>query len=103
MANAHPMDREAVYSGYEHVRQTFHRLLDSASEAGLARPTNGTRWTNKQLLWHMLFGYVITLRLLWLVRLFGRLPPSVGMVFARLLDAATAAFDLINYASPVGP
>ncbi|MCY0952119.1 hypothetical protein [Streptomyces sp. H27-S2] len=51
----------------------------------------------------MLVGYVITLRLLWLVRLFGRLPPSVGMVFARLLDAATAAFDLISYASPVGP
>ncbi|MGW6358889.1 DinB family protein [Streptomyces sp. NPDC055092] len=90
------------YDDYERARQTFHRLLDAASEADLARATNGTRWTNKQLLWHMLFGYMIVLRLLFLVRLFGRLPSSASKVFARLLDAVTVPFDLINYAGPCG-
>ncbi|MEU4132192.1 DinB family protein [Streptomyces wuyuanensis] len=102
MANAHPMDRQAVYDDYERVRQTFHHLLDSASEADLARPTSGTRWNNKQLLWHMLFGYVLTVRLLFLVRLFGRLPAGVGKGFARLLDASTVPFDLVNYLGPCG-
>ena len=52
------------------------------------RPTRGTRWTNEQLLFHMVFGYMIVLRLLILVKLFSRLPDRVGRVFAGLLDAA---------------
>ncbi|MFI0928012.1 DinB family protein [Streptomyces sp. NPDC021012] len=102
MTNTHPMDRQAVYDDYERVRQTFHRLLDTASEAALARATDGTRWNNEQLLWHMLFGYMVTVRLLFLVRFFGRLPAGVGKGFARALDAATALFDLINYLGPCG-
>ncbi|MBT2510660.1 DinB family protein [Streptomyces sp. ISL-98] len=102
MANALPMDRQAVYDEYERVRQTFHRLLDSASGTDLARPTDGTRWNNEQLLWHMLFGYVVTARLLFLVRVFGQLPVGVGKAFARLLDAATVPFDVINYLGPCG-
>ncbi|MFJ8661880.1 maleylpyruvate isomerase N-terminal domain-containing protein [Streptomyces sp. NPDC093795] len=102
MANTQPMDRQAVYDDYERARQTFRRLLDAATDADLARPTHGTRWTNKQLLWHMLFGYMIVRALLVLVRVFGRLPRSVGKAFARLLDAATIPFDFINYAGPVG-
>ncbi|MGW6705932.1 DinB family protein [Streptomyces sp. NPDC054956] len=66
------------------------------------RPTSGTRWTNEQLLWHMLFGYMVTLRLLFLARAFGRLPAPVGKGFARLLDAGTVPFDVINYLGPCG-
>ncbi|MFF4348867.1 DinB family protein [Streptomyces sp. NPDC001530] len=102
MANTDPMDRQAVYDDYERVRQIFHRLLDAASAADLARPTNGTRWNNEQLLWHMLFGYMVTLRLLFLVRLIGRLPAGMGKTFARLLDAATVPFHFINYLGPCG-
>ncbi|MFF0428650.1 DinB family protein [Streptomyces sp. NPDC004520] len=102
MTNTHPMDRQAVYDDYERVRQTFHRLLDTASEAALARATDGTRWSNEQLLWHMLFGYMVTVRLLFLVRFFGRLPAGVGKGFARALDAATALFDLVNHLGPCG-
>lgn len=102
MADTHPMDRQAVYDGYERARQTFHSLLEAASQADLAKRTRGTRWTNKQLLWHMLFGYMIVRALLVLVRVFGRLPRSVSTVFARLLDVTTAPFDFINYAGPCG-
>ncbi|MGW7367275.1 DinB family protein [Streptomyces sp. NPDC054841] len=102
MASPHPMDRQAVYDDYERARQTFHRLLEAASKADLARPTVGTRWTNEQLLWHMLFGYMLLPPLLILVRLFGRLPRSVSRMLARLLDAATVPFDFVNYVGPVG-
>lgn len=42
MMNAIAMDRQAVYEDYERARQTFHRLLDSASDEDLATPTRGT-------------------------------------------------------------
>ena len=34
----------------------------------------GTRWTSEQLLFHMVFGYMIVQRLLILVKVFSRLP-----------------------------
>ena len=45
----------------------------------------------------MVFGYMIVQRLLILMKLFSRLPDRVGRVFARLLNAATKPFDVINY------
>ncbi|MCX5610778.1 MULTISPECIES: DinB family protein [unclassified Streptomyces] len=102
MTDTHPMDRQAVHDDYERARLTFHRLIDAPSAADLAKATDGTRWTNKQLLWHMLFGYMIVRALLVLVRVFGRLPRTASKVFARLLNAATVPFDLINYVGPCG-
>ncbi|MEU9372671.1 DinB family protein [Streptomyces sp. NPDC048255] len=102
MMNAIAMDRQAVYEDYERARRTFHQLLDSASETDLARLTRGTKWTNEQLLWHMLFGYMLVRALLVLVRVFGRLPRGVGKAFARLLNAGTVPFDWVNYAGPRG-
>lgn len=102
MTSADPMDRQAVHNEYERTRQTFHRLLDAASKDDLARPTCGTKWTNEQLLWHMLFGYMVVRALLILVRVFGRLPRWVGKMFAQVLNAATPPFDLVNYLGPCG-
>ncbi|MEV4561523.1 DinB family protein [Kitasatospora sp. NPDC049285] len=96
------MERQTVHEELERARSEFHRLLEAASADDLARRTRGTRWTNGQLLWHMLFGYLVTRALLVLVRAFGRLPRGVGKAFARLLDATTVPFDLVNYAGPVG-
>ena len=98
------MDRQVVRDDMEQARQTFHHLLDSATVADLGRPSNGTKWTNGQLLFHMLFGDLIVVRLLVLVRIFGRLPDGVSRVFAGLLEASTRPFDTINYVgSVVGP
>lgn len=86
------------------ARQTFHSLLASATVAGLGRPSNGTKWTNGQLLFHMLFGYLIVVRLLFLVRIFGRLPRGCSRVFARALEAVAVPFHAINYfGSAAGP
>ncbi|MCX5527326.1 DinB family protein [Streptomyces bobili] len=102
METTEPMDRQAVYEDYERARRTFHQLLEAASATDLASPTSGTKWTNKQLLWHMLFGYMVVRALLVLVRVFGRLPRGVSKVFARVLNAGTVPFDWVNYAGPCG-
>ncbi|MGW6054342.1 DinB family protein [Streptomyces sp. NPDC055189] len=96
------LDRQAIHEELERARRTFHQLLDDASDADLRRATEGTRWTNEQLLFHMLFGYILIRPLLTLLRIFGRLPRCVGQVFARLLNAGTKPFDVVNYLGPVG-
>jgi len=86
-----------VHQELEGVRSIFHRLVADASDDDLRRPSNGTRWTNKQLLFHMLLGYLILRALTILVRVFGRLPDSVSRGYATLLNKATKPFDAVNY------
>lgn len=92
-----PVDRQALHDEMERARATFHKLLDGASDDDLRRPSNGTRWNNEQLLFHMLFGYLLVRRLLVLVRAFGRLPPGASRAFARLLNSVTRPYDVVNY------
>jgi hypothetical protein len=81
----------------ESARLDFHWLIGQATPADLRRPSDGTRWTNQQLLFHMLFGYLVVRALLVFVRVFGVLPEGASKAFARLLDSAHKPFDLINY------
>ena len=48
----------------ELARGTFKAMVATASPSDLRRTTIGTRWTNQQLLFHMLLGYMVVLRLL---------------------------------------
>lgn len=91
------LDRAAVRAEMESARLDFRRLIGDATPADLRRPSDGTRWTNRQLLFHMLFGYLVVRALLVLVRVFGLLPGGASKTFAKLLDAAHRPFDLINY------
>jgi hypothetical protein len=91
------LDRQAVHEEMERARQRFHRLLDNATVADLRRPADGTRWTNEQLLFHMLLGYLIIPALLATARIFSRLPATASGAFARLLDAVRTPFDVVNY------
>jgi hypothetical protein len=91
------VDRETVHRELDAARATFHDLVASASAADLRRRSAGTRWTNKQLLFHMLLGFLILRALTGLVRVFGRLPDGVSRGYARFLNAATRPFDVVNY------
>jgi len=93
------MDRRDIDAELERVTADFHLLLDSAAPAEFRGPTNGTTWTNKQLLFHMLFGFILVRVLLPMVKGFGRLPPTVSRVFAAILNAGTRPFHVINYLS----
>jgi hypothetical protein len=97
MADGDPLTRGGIRAEMERTRATFQRLLDEASERDMCRLSRGTRWTNEQLLFHMLFGYVVVRALRPLVRGFGLLPDGVSRVYARLLNAASRPFHTINY------
>lgn len=92
------VDRQLVHAEMERARTTFHHLVEHATDAEWNRASRGTRWTNRQLLFHMLLGYLIIRALRRLVWLFGRLPAAASRSYARLLDAATSPFDAVNYA-----
>jgi hypothetical protein len=95
------MDTRDIDADLERVVADFHDLLDSATRAELRALTNGTKWTNQQLLFHMLFGFVLVRALLPLVKGFGRLPDVVSRWFAAALNAATRPFHVVNYLSAV--
>jgi len=80
-----------------HGRGHRRRRVEEASPDDLARASSGTRWTNQQLLFHMLFGYLITRALIVLAGMSDRLPVGASRQFARLLNVATGPFDEINY------
>ena len=82
------VDRRGIAAELDQARLELHYLLDRAGTADFERTSNGTRWTNEQLLFHMVFGFMVVARLLPLVRVLGRLPAPVGRSYAWLLDAA---------------
>jgi DinB superfamily len=91
------MDPNGIHEELERARSEFRSLVAQASPSALARRTRGTRWTNAQLLFHMLLGYLVVLRLLRLVRLFGALPDGFSRTFAGALNAGTRPFHVVNY------
>jgi hypothetical protein len=98
MAANERVDRTAVATSLDRTRTEFHRLLAEADrEDAWKRPTRGTRWTNEQLLFHMVFGYMVVQRLLILVKAISHLPDRVSRVFAGLLNVAARPFHVVNY------
>ena len=93
------METRDIDAELERALADFHRLLDCATGAELRTATNGTKWTNKQLLFHMLFGFIVVRVLLPLVKGFGRLPPAFSRAFAAILNAGTRPFHVVNYLS----
>jgi hypothetical protein len=91
------VDRSGIAAELERARVELHRLVDRANAADFDRLSNGTRWTNEQLLFHMVFGFMVVVRSLPLLRILGRLPSSVSRWYAWLLNAAAAPFHQINY------
>jgi hypothetical protein len=91
------MNTHNVDGDLQRVGADFHGLLDAATDAEFRAPTNGTRWTNRELLFHMLFGFLLVRALLPLVKGFGRLPAAYSRGFAAVLNAGTRPFHVLSY------
>jgi hypothetical protein len=102
MAAARKVDRQGIAAELEWARRDLHGLLADATPALLRLRSIGTRWTNEQLLFHMVFGFLVVRRLLPLVRLVSRLPAPIGRGFAALLDAGRVPFHWVNYLGSCG-
>jgi DinB superfamily len=94
------MQRSGIQQEMERSRVTFQELVERASAEELSRRSDGTRWTNRQLLFHMVFGYLIVRTLMPLVHLLGRLGWSRR--FAATLNSFRRPFHVINYLGSVG-
>ena len=96
------LDRAVVHDEMEQARIQFRDLVGRATPADLRRRSNGTRWTNRQLLFHMMFGYLVVRTLMPLVHAFGKRPASCSRRFAATLNAGQRPFHLINYLGSCG-
>ena len=54
-----PMQRRHLTAEMERAPVVFYQLLANATSAELRAATGGTKWTNEQLLFHMLFEYLL--------------------------------------------
>ena len=92
-----PEPMTALSADLERARADFQHLLSLVGSEEWDKASSGTRWTNEQLLFHMVFGYMVVQRLLILVYVFSRLPDCASRGFAWALNAGTPLFDRINY------
>ncbi|MCQ9164184.1 DinB family protein [Arthrobacter sp. STN4] len=97
MTVSEQFERSVILDGYNRVQSDLRRILEHASTADLRRKSAGTKWTNEQLLFHMVFGFVIVAALRNLIRTVTILPPVFGCTLARVLNAGTIPFDWVNY------
>ncbi|QGN35688.1 DinB family protein [Microlunatus sp. Gsoil 973] len=94
------MDRAQVEGELVRVESDFEQLVRTLTPWQLRQRSVGTRWTNRQLLFHMVFGYLIVRTLLPLVRVLAR--AGLSRRLAATLNAAERPFHVINYLGSVG-
>jgi DinB superfamily len=99
-----PFDLEAqrtqLKADLKLASQEFHTLIGSLSEEAWTQPSHNSGWTNSQVLFHILLGFILVRPLALLLILFGHLPAVCSKVFAAILNLATPLFDQVNAIGP---
>ncbi len=96
------MNRDDVVEELGRAAADFRALVLTASDDDLGRRSDGTHWTNRQLLFHMLFGYQVVFVLRPLVWFFAHAPRVLSRGFATSLNAMTRPFHVVNYLGSLG-
>lgn len=91
-------DSDPVKADLLWIAADFRGIVLAASNDELDLPSIGTRWTNRQLLFHMALGQNIALAGIPLLWLFSRLPPSASRRWSRLLNACAGPYNWVNWA-----
>lgn len=91
-------DSDPVKADLLWIAADFRNILLGASDDELDLPSIGTRWTNRQLLFHMVLGQNITLAGIPLLGLFSHLPPPASRTWSRLLDSCARPYNWVNWA-----
>lgn len=81
---------------YEYARKEFHKLINSLSSGDLRKRSHNPGWTNGEILFHILLGFIVVHLLFPLVMLFGKLPKSWSKIFSGILNASTPVFNVLN-------
>ena len=74
--------RARLRSDLEAARGEFHALVASISEQAWTEPSQNPGWTNGQLLFHVLLGFILVPPLAGILVFFGHLPTLCSKIFA---------------------
>jgi hypothetical protein len=89
-------------SALEWIRADYDAITRDAAPGRLDALSDGTRWTNRELLFHMWFGQRIARVMVPVMGGVSRLPAAASRGYARMLAGATGPYEWVNYAASVG-
>src|SRR6266536_6160238 len=92
--------RSSATADIESARLTFHLLVNSLPDSALNKRSANPGWTNGQIIWHIVFAFILTPILIVILRFFGRLPRRWSKLFASALNYSTPVFNLVNAIGP---
>src|SRR5262245_30952366 len=93
---------ERIRDELEATGGQFHALFGSLSAADWDEPSRNRAWTNGQLIFHMLFAFMLIPSLFRLVRFWSHLPDRYSRALARVLALSTPLFNRVNALGPRG-
>jgi hypothetical protein len=96
----HDERKEAIKSRLSQTHSEFHALLDSLSDDELRAKSINTGWTNGEILFHMMFAFILILTLVPMLRFWSRLPKGYSKKFADALNFSTVPFNFVNGLAP---
>src|SRR5215207_7171050 len=85
--------KTTLVSELEDSYVAFYSLLDSLSDEDLQKESRNPPWSNKQIVFHMVFGFFLLPSLIVIVLIFGRLPRKFSGLFATLLNLGVRPFN----------
>src|SRR5665647_3928618 len=88
---------DPVRADLELIARDYWAILNAALPEELDLPTNGTAWTNRQLLFHMLLGQLVTRMVIIVMGLFSRLPAGASHAWAAGMAAVTPLYHRLNW------
>jgi len=94
------VQRAYLRSELEDVRSEFHAMVASISEDQWTQPSQNRGWTNGQVVFHILLGFILVLPLIRLLVFFDLLPELCSRIFAGVLNLSTPVFNRINAIGP---
>jgi DinB superfamily len=92
--------RACLRSDLEAARGEFHAMVASISEREWTAPSQNPGWTNGQVVFHILLGFILVVPLARLLVFFDHLPALCSRIFAGILNLSTPLFNRINAVGP---
>jgi len=92
--------RALLRAELEAARSEFRLMADSTSGQTWTEPSHNPGWTNGQVLFHVLLGFILVLPLANILVLFGHLPSLCSRIFAGILNFSTPLFNIVNAVGP---
>jgi hypothetical protein len=92
--------RAKLRSDLAAARQEFCDMVAATAGQSWAKPSHNPCWTNGQLLFHVLIGFILVMPLAGILVFFGHLPAVCSRIFAAILNFSTPLFNRINAVGP---